>query len=183
MSEQNSGRVPPHPARSYWVVPGRFLVGGHPCGVSGSKRLLEFLSAGIDTFISLQPAGERGKADYSRALYRAAATLHRRVHFLRRPIPDSDVCSPQKMSAILNTIDRRLAAGHNIYLHCWAGLGRTGLVVGCWLVHHGMSGKAALRRLEILRRHDEELRNWSSPLTPQQWDMVRRWQSLERSRT
>ena len=91
MSEQNPGWIPQHPPRSYWVVPGPFLVGGHPCGVSGSKRLLEFLSAGIDTFISLQPAGERGKADYSRALYRAAATLHRTVHFSRRPIPVTGV--------------------------------------------------------------------------------------------
>lgn len=178
MSEKNSIAIPPPPALSYWVLPGRFLVGQHPYGAIGPKRLLEFLALGIDTFISLQPAGEKVITDYSRALHRAASTLHRKVHFLRRPIPDSDICSPQKMSAILNTIDRRLAAGHNIFSHCWAGLGRTGLVVGCWLVHHGLSGKDALRRIETLRRHDEELRNWSSPQTPWQWDMVLRWCSI-----
>jgi len=91
MSERYATVIPPPLALSYWVVPGRFLVGCHPFGGIGPKRLLEFLSAGIDTFISLQPAGERGKADYSRALYRAAATLHRTVHFSRRPIPVTGV--------------------------------------------------------------------------------------------
>ena len=178
MSEKNSMVIPPAPALSYWVVPKRFLVGCHPRG--GSKRLLEFLALDINTFISLQPADEKGAADYSRALYRAAATLHRKVHFLRRPIPDAGVCSPRQMSEILNAIDKRLAEGHRIYLHCWAGLGRTGLVIGCWLIRHGLSGNAAMRQMEILRSHDAELKTWSSPQTPQQRDMVLCWRSLER---
>ena len=39
-----------------------------------------------------------------------------------------------------------------IYLHCQAGIGRTGTVVGCYLVRHGLSGRAALSHLNELRR-------------------------------
>ena len=42
---------------------------------------------------------------------------------------------------ILDKIDDDLAAGHNIYVHCWGGVGRTGTVVGCWLVRHGYATK------------------------------------------
>ena len=31
-----------------------------------------------------------------------------------------------------------------VYVHCWGGIGRTGTVVGCWLVRHGMTGDEAL---------------------------------------
>lgn len=33
-----------------------------------------------------------------------------------------------------------LAAGQTVYVHCYGGIGRTGTVVGCWLVRHGLSG-------------------------------------------
>jgi hypothetical protein len=168
--------VPVPPGLCYWVVPGRFLAGPRPCG---TERLREILNERIDVFISLQPPGERGTKDYSRALHRLAARLQRRVRFLRRPIPNGGVYSPEQMSKLLDTIDCLLAAGHNIFLHCRAGDGRTGLLVGCWLVRHGLSGKEALRRIEILRSHDQELRMWSSPQTLWQCDMVRQWHSLD----
>ena len=30
------------------------------------------------------------------------------------------------MQEILDAVDRALAAGRNVYLHCWGGIGRTG---------------------------------------------------------
>ena len=41
------------------------------------------------------------------------------------------------MVEILDAIDDDLAGGHNVYVHCWGGVGRTGTVVGCWLIRHG----------------------------------------------
>lgn len=48
------------------------------------------------------------------------------------------------MIGILDALDTAIADGHTIYLHCWGGIGRTGTVVGCWLVRHGMTGDEAL---------------------------------------
>ncbi|MBA3406233.1 MAG: dual specificity protein phosphatase family protein [Gemmatimonadaceae bacterium] len=35
-------------------------------------------------------------------------------------------------------------SGHSIYVHCWGGVGRTGTVVGCYIVRHGRTGDDAL---------------------------------------
>ena len=56
----------------------------------------------------------------------------------------------QYMSSILDAIDAALGNGKTIYLHCLGGVGRTGTVVGCWLVRHGHTGDAALDRIAEL---------------------------------
>ena len=55
------------------------------------------------------------------------------------------------MNAVLDMLDTALQAGQAVYLHCWAGIGRTGTVVGCYLVRHGLTGEQALARLVTLR--------------------------------
>jgi protein-tyrosine phosphatase len=77
---------------------------------------------------------------------------------------------------ILDTIDRVIDEGGTIYVHCWGGIGRTGTIVGCWLVRHGMTGEEALDRVKELweTRPDS---GWStSPQTDDQFDYVRKWQ-------
>src|SRR5436190_220075 len=53
--------------------------------------------------------------------------------------------------ASLDTIDAELGTGGVVYVHCWAGCGRTGVVVGCWLVRHGAEPKEALERIARIR--------------------------------
>jgi protein-tyrosine phosphatase len=78
------------------------------------------------------------------------------------------------MVEILDTIDLALSEGKNIYLHCFAGMGRTGMVVGCYLARHGMPGDKALEMIHVLRRdihnHDKK-----SPETEGQRRMVMEW--------
>ena len=50
------------------------------------------------------------------------------------------------MASILDAIDAALDGGKTVYVHCWGGVGRTGTVVGCWLVRHGKTGDEALRQ-------------------------------------
>ena len=63
--------------------------------------------------------------------------------------------------------------GNVVYVHCWAGVGRTGTVVACHLIRHGMQGDEALARIAKLReaigRYD------ASPEMPEQRDLVGRW--------
>lgn len=73
------------------------------------------------------------------------------------------------MQMILDTLDSAMESGHTVYLHCHGGRGRTGTVVGCWLVRHGRTGEQALARIAELRGDHE------SPETREQRAFVLNW--------
>lgn len=161
-----------HP-QTYWVQAGRLLAG--PC--PGSDAHLDALAAaGVTCILNLQEPDEVNHAgepfrDYT-VPYRARMN-GRELRFLRMPVRDFSVPSPQGMAAILDVLDAALAEGHTVYVHCWGGKGRTGTVVGCWLARHGLaSGQAALDRVQQLRAGLQG----ESPESEEQRAMVRGWQ-------
>ena len=70
---------------------------------------------------------------------------------LTEEIPDLGCPSRETTARILDRIDGLLDAGEVVSVHCLGGIGRTGTVVGCYLVRHGMSGETALATVERLR--------------------------------
>ena len=48
-------------------------------------------------------------------------------------------------------IDENLEKGANILIHCVGGLGRTGLVSACYLIHQGMSAQDAIDEVRSVR--------------------------------
>jgi protein-tyrosine phosphatase len=78
------------------------------------------------------------------------------------------------MVRLLALINSRLQTGCNLYIHCYAGIGRTGTVVGCFLAEQSGSGEAALKQLELLRRRlpNAHIR---SPESDAQASLVRNW--------
>ncbi len=164
----------PGPLRgTYWVRPDRLLVGPYPGGWAGSetRRLLRsLLEAGVTLFVDLTEPGEVDS--YLLALAGEAKTLDRAAHHLRFAIPDMAVPSDDLMIRILDSIDAALADGKTVYVHCLGGIGRTGTVVGCFLVRHGMAGDDALAA--IIRKRGGLL---DSPQTDEQAGMVRAWRA------
>ena len=77
------------------------------------------------------------------------------------------------MKQILDVIDASLDEGKKVYVHCLAGIGRTGTVVGCWLVRHGRTGEQALAQITNWRL--QAYLHPSSPETPWQRDYVLNW--------
>jgi len=69
-------------------------------------------------------------------------------------------------------VDAAIQRGGAVYIHCWGGVGRTGMVVGCHLARHGLSGEQALERIVELR---SGLAN-QSPETDAQCALVLGWQ-------
>ena len=64
---------------------------------------------------------------------------------------DFSVPTRDGLVATLDEIDAELDAGGIVYVHCWAGCGRTGVVVGSWLVRHGADPNDALQRIADAR--------------------------------
>jgi protein-tyrosine phosphatase len=97
------------------------------------------------------------------------------------PIPDFETPTAAQMRGILDALDAALADGHTVYVHCYAGIGRTGAVIGCYLVRHGRSGQEALGELARLRR-GTALEGALSPVTDEQRQLVYEWAARDRGR-
>jgi ADP-ribosyl-[dinitrogen reductase] hydrolase len=170
--------TPPTPVPgSYWVVPGRLLAGEHPGSHSRAEameRLRSFLAAGVTCFIDLTQAHETTSYE---ALLPFATPAGRRIEYLRQPIVDHSVPGDQDtMIRILVLLDDALAAGHVVYLHCRAGIGRSATVAGCWLAARHGDAEKALEELQVLWQQASQSRTWAHiPETEEQADFVRRW--------
>lgn len=162
---------------SYWVLPGRFLAGQYPGGFVEDKvrlRLDGFLAAGIDTFLDLTGGNEL--PPYEAVLREQARIYEKEVRVLHFPITDFGLPTRSGMTATLDAIDNALAAGRKVYVHCWAGVGRTGTVVGCYLVRHGRSGAQALAQIAEWWANDPRRDRYKrSPETDAQVKFILDW--------
>ena len=181
--ELATGSTPGPTHRSYWVVEGRFAAGAYP----SRSRPLEpgqipdvtaaLLDAGITCFVNLTE-DHPGGGDSHLTRYQDHVTDSAVV--LAHPIVDVDIPTVDEMIATLDAIDDHLRGGGNVYAHCWGGKGRTGTVVGCWLIRHGYvppddpEGGAVV--LDGLRGGDSGAGHQPSPDTPDQEGFIGDWE-------
>jgi hypothetical protein len=151
----------PH-GNCYWLLPGQLLAGEHP-GLAGTsaldQRLRDFQAAGIQRFIDLTTPSDPVPAYSPRPV--AGRLTVRESH----PITDFGIPSLDQMAVIARRVEEALLSGERLYLHCKAGIGRTGTVAACLLVDHGFSAQQALallqRKWQVMdKRHCE-------PFTPE----------------
>lgn len=146
----------PFPA-CYWLLSGRVLAGEHPArhGLQGlAERLQALRQTGITHIVDL--SGEHDRLPP----YEPDQALH-----LSHPIVDFGIPTPAGMHATLHGIAQALDGGGLVYIHCKAGVGRTGTVAGCLLVAHGYAPGEALALLQRKWRAAQQREH--SPLTPE----------------
>ncbi|MDZ7855084.1 protein-tyrosine phosphatase family protein [Sphaerotilus sp.] len=157
---------------SYEILPGRFHAGEYPGAATEAQarvKVQAMVDAGVQVFIDLTQ--ERELAPYAHLL---PAGIHHERHAIR------DVSVPANAEVTrgaLDAIDRHLAAGRQVYLHCWGGIGRTGVIVGCWLAtQQAVTGEAALQQLaQLWSTCPKSKRRPHSPETEQQRRYVVDW--------
>ena len=145
-----------------WLVPGHVLVGANPTKGRGAAldRVMSICDVGCSTFVSLQaelpsfdsdqfPASEENYAIDVRSIKGTEA------QFVHLPIEDLKTASSvQWLVQNAYALGDRVLSGEVLYLHCFAGRGRTGLVAACLLgvLYNGMQGEEALERVSAYYR-------------------------------
>jgi protein-tyrosine phosphatase len=169
MMSREAGPIPD----SYWIEPGRLCAGEYPSTrdpAEAAEKLRRLRVAGIDTFIDLTEEGEYGLAPYAQHL---DGLEHQRLS-----IPDLGVPTIERMGEILDVIDTALSRGRTVYVHCYGGVGRTGTVIACHLVRHGVTADQALGLVAEWRRGTPDGHR-ESPETPEQRRFVGDWHLYE----
>jgi len=164
--------------RMYTVAPGRLYAGPIPSSPDPDE-IVAVLKHPIDnwqirSFLNLMEEGETNyQGQPFNSYIEAARELNPEVDMARMAIPDYTAPSAEFMKKILDFIDARIAAEKPVYVHCWGGLGRTGVVVGCWLKRHGEAdplSKLVQLRSVTINPHQE------SPQSPDQFALIKDWQ-------
>ena len=144
------------------IAPG-LVAGRHPCALTAEEAadaVAGLVGEGVTLFVDLTEDGE---------LEPYAELVPQGVRRVSLPVRDLSSPGKEQLVEALDTIDAEIAAGGRVYLHCWAGCGRTGVVAGCWLVRHGTDPHDALARIA-------ETRGPGCPQTLEQRLTILAWQ-------
>jgi hypothetical protein len=140
------------------------------------RKLQRIIAVGVNAILDLTETDERGVRSYLPLLADLDPAL---ISHSRMAIRDHDVPLVHEMRVILDALDEMLARDRLVYVHCRGGIGRTGTVIGCYLVRHGLTGEAAINHIAGLRRATPGGYR-PSPETAAQREMVLAWSSAER---
>lgn len=118
------------PILNSFKVTDRLFAGEYPRDldeVTSKAKMKQFERFGITHFIDLTEEGE---------LRPYTHLLADNMHHLRFPI--RDVSTPESTASVRTLIDQintilSTDPSAKVYIHCWGGVGRTGLIVGCLL--------------------------------------------------
>ncbi len=172
----NNINHPPIPD-SYWVIPGKLAAGVYPGSrffeEETRRRLSDLMVSGVNFFLDLTTPDEL--PPYEKLLQEQSGWLEKEASYRRMAVPDMQSPDEAQMVAILNTIDIGIRAKKVVYVHCYAGIGRTGTVIGCYLTRHGMPGAEALNTIALMRAGLDN--GWvRSPETDEQVEFVLNWE-------
>ncbi len=162
---------------SYWVIPNQLIVGELPTASNEKDTIMKLNSLvdlNVSAIINLMEISEKDHSenlffDYQTHLNSQDINTH------QFPIKDMDIPSPIQMMRILKQIDFYLKQNKVVYVHCWGGLGRTGTVVGCYLLSNGLADLSNVLERIIELKSNSSLSDKESPQTSAQREFILDW--------
>jgi len=190
-------------AESNWVVPGKLIAGAFPGYISDletERALIKILNTGVSKFVCMQEEYNIAikEEDWRKNLHVRASVVrpyfadvqrimeNKSIHptlntdvvnmtFDHCPIKDCSTVADEIVFNLAKDLVKAIYDGEVIYLHCWGGHGRTGIMV-CLMLHlmYGLTANEALERCQFLHDIRKMPIIVSSPQTFSQKDQVRR---------
>ena len=121
-----------------WVLDGELAAMGRPQPL---REALEFLKdQDIDVIISLTgtPLKESFIEEFG-------------FQYHHIPIADFHTPTREQVDDFVSIIEAARKTGKRVVVHCLAGKGRTGTMIGCYLVSRGRTASAAIKEIRRLR--------------------------------
>jgi atypical dual specificity phosphatase len=123
-----------------WVIDGKLA--GHEAPLS-KQDLVWLKQQGVFALVRLI---EKNKAEVS-----ASQIGKLGMWDLHEPVPDFDVPKPDQIDRIIQFIDTAISAKRPVGVSCKFGIGRTGTILACYLVHKGDDADSAISAIRQKR--------------------------------
>lgn len=168
---------------AYWVNKNRLMAGEYPLAYNPEAsrgRLESLFSHGIRTIVDLTEPDEIRRLGlhhpgYQEMVREVSLQMNIDAAYNSMPVPDFGTPDRRFLMEVLDLIDASADAGRPVYVHCWAGIGRTGTVVGAYLVRHGHAADPSLLdTIDDLRRHTATA-SMASPQSVMQRELILSW--------
>ena len=127
------------------VLAGSAQIGGFGwCGDSNETEL----GKDLDT---LGRVGIKAMVSLTSTPLRAEVLEVRDIRYLHLPVADMQAPDLALVEQFITFANRARRDRRPVLVHCGAGLGRTGTLLACYLVHQGAKGDEALKEIRAMR--------------------------------
>lgn len=130
-----------------FVVDGILAGCAHPATMNLDEALSQIQQKGIGAIVSLDEHGVP-----------VEQLAERGIGYKHIPIPDFHPPTPSQIDEFIEFVNQQSANGKSTVAHCFAGYGRTGTMIACYLVSTGISAKDAVMKVRELRPGSIETR-------------------------
>ncbi|MFY1633841.1 protein-tyrosine phosphatase family protein [Solwaraspora sp. WMMB335] len=130
-------------------APGQLSTMTRPRGGDWLDTEMAVLAAdGVDVLVCLLTTGELDELDLADE---AAAAARAGLEFHRLPVTDFGVPDRAAARPLLDLLHQRLVAGHDVAVHCRAGIGRSSVIAAACLVGLGVERTEVWRIIATAR--------------------------------